>query len=98
MNIIFTYNGITFEWNKEKAVSNFRKHNISFEKACETFFDPFLLPLDSDYVEGEERDRLIGLTLDWQLLLVVYLLKEDTIRIISARSTTSSERKQYETR
>ncbi|WP_265416078.1 hypothetical protein [Aphanothece sacrum] len=23
------------------------------------------------------RDRLIGLTLDWQLLLVVYLLKED---------------------
>ena len=98
MDIVYVYNGITFEWDEKKAVLNFNKHNISFEKACETFFDPFLFPLDSDYVEGEERDRLIGLTLDWKLLLVVYLLKEDTIRIISARSTTSPERKQYETR
>ncbi len=49
-------------------------------------------------MQGEELDRIIGLTLDWKLLLVVYLLKQDTIRLISARPTTSTERKQYEIR
>ena len=96
MDIIFTYNNINFEWDEKKAVSNLQKHNISFPKACEIFFDPFLLSLETEYIQKEERDRIIGLTLDWQLLLVVYLLKEDSIRIISARPTTSTERKQYE--
>lgn len=98
MDIIYLYNGITFEWDEKKAVLNFHKHNISFEKACEIFFDSFVLSLETEYIQGEERDRIIGLTLDWQLLLVVYLLKQDTIRIISAHPTTSTERKQYEIR
>ncbi|MDJ0510542.1 MAG: BrnT family toxin [Crocosphaera sp.] len=98
MDILHVCNGITFEWDEKKAVLNLNKHNISFEKACEIFFDPFLLSLATEYIQGEERERVIGLTLDWKLLLVVYLLKQDTIRIISARPTTSTERKQYEIR
>ncbi len=29
-----------FEWDPHKAKSNFKKHGISFEQACEVFTDP----------------------------------------------------------
>ncbi len=70
--------------------TNLLKHKISFEKACEIFFDPF------DYINAEERERIIGLTFDWRLLYVAYVWRNDTIRIISARTVTLPERKQYE--
>ncbi len=98
MDIFHVHNGITFEWDEKKAGLNLNKHKVSFEKACEIFLDPFLLSLETEYIQGEERDRIIGLTLDWKILLVVYLLKQDTIRLISALPTTSTERKQYEIR
>ena len=30
---------LIFEWNEEKAVSNFEKHGISFEEAATAFWD-----------------------------------------------------------
>jgi hypothetical protein len=96
MNINYTLNGISFEWDREKAETNLLKHKISFEKACEIFFDPFILTLTNDYINGEERERIIGLTFDWRLLYVAYIWRNDTIRIISARTVTPLERKQYE--
>ena len=35
--------GLLFEWDSTKARTNVRKHGISFETACEIFFDPLLL-------------------------------------------------------
>jgi uncharacterized DUF497 family protein len=45
---------------------------------------------------GEEREAVIGMTTGWQLLCVVFVLRLETVRIISARKTTRSERKIYE--
>ncbi len=39
---------------------------------------------------------MIGMTTDWQLLLVVYLERKDAFRLISARSVTREERRAYE--
>ena len=33
--------GQSFEWDAEKAASNFAKHGVAFPEACEVFFDPF---------------------------------------------------------
>jgi len=33
--------GQTFEWDSEKAAINLRKHNVTFQEACEVFFNPF---------------------------------------------------------
>lgn len=30
---------LSFEWNDEKAASNFTKHGVSFELAARVFFD-----------------------------------------------------------
>lgn len=47
---------------KKKATTNFRKHKVKFELACEAFFDPFVCYLDEQIVGSELRERLVGLT------------------------------------
>ena len=47
-------------------------------------------------VNGELRETIIGMSENWRLLYVVYVLRGDTIRIISARQVTHSEKRWYE--
>jgi uncharacterized DUF497 family protein len=96
MNILYTLQDVAFEWDSKKAIANFRKHKIKFELAAEAFFDPFVCYLDEQIVGNELRERLVGLTTTWQLLLVVYVMRGDVIRIISARMVTKAEREIYE--
>ena len=96
--VIFVKNKINFEWDEDKAVSNMVKHGIKFERACEVFFDPYCRLLDvSKDDRGETRDGMIGYTEDGQMLYVVHVKRyENEYRIISARSSTSTERRIYE--
>jgi len=96
INVRFTLHNIAFEWDRRKAVSNIRKHEISFELACEAFFDPFVFHLDDEVVNDELRESIIGMTTSWRLLYVVYVFREDIVRIISARIATKTEREEYE--
>lgn len=96
MNVRYTLHNIAFEWDSRKATANFRKHDVSFELACEAFFDPFVCFLEDEIVEGEQRETIIGLTTTWQLLYIVFVLRDDIIRIVSARLVTNAERESYE--
>ncbi|CUS04788.2 conserved protein of unknown function [Candidatus Promineifilum breve] len=90
-------NEILFEWDSRKATTNLRKHGVRLELACEVFFDPFLYVVDEhEYVADELREKVIGLTRDWQLIFVVYVMREDRIRLVSAREATAAERMLYE--
>jgi hypothetical protein len=97
-NIKYTLHNIVFEWDSQKAVANLRKHNVTFEAACEAFFDPFVCYVRDEVVDGELRETIIGLTLSWQLLYVVYIIRDEIIRVISARLVTNVERETYENR
>ncbi len=96
MEVVYRLSGIDFAWDREKAKSNFRKHGIAFETACEIFLDPFICLITTDVVRGEERETAIGMTSDWRLLRVTYVFRSQTVRLISARSVTIKERKNYE--
>ncbi len=96
MNFSYNLEDIKFEWNTDKATSNLQRHGIRFEIACEVFFDPFLKVEDAGIVEGEPREAVIGRTVDWKLLFVVYVVRVEGVRIISARFATTTERKNYE--
>lgn len=50
---------------------------------------------DPDHSQDEDREILIGHSNQGKLLVVVYVLKQDIIRIISARKATSKESKLY---
>ena len=96
MNIKYTLHGIHFEWDSLKASANLQKHGISFETACEVFHDPFVQVVDEEVVDAEVREAAIGMTVDWRLVYVVYVFREEVVRIISARLVAKVERKQYE--
>ncbi|RIK31338.1 MAG: hypothetical protein DCC56_03900 [Anaerolineae bacterium] len=96
MNVRYTLQNILFEWDSQKAAVNLRKHDVSFELACEAFFDPFVCYLDEEIVGTELRERIVGLTTIWIMLYIVYVMRDDRIRIVSARAATKAERELYE--
>ena len=96
MRVTYRLYGVQFEWDRDKAKANLAKHAVSFEQACEVFFDPFVRLVDATD-QGEARDAAIGYTEESRLLFVVHVIRhEESIRIISARQATSQERKRYE--
>jgi len=97
MDIKYTYNGICFVWNQDKAKRNISKHDgLSFEQASTAFFDPFLKVVDASR-NNETREAIIGMDDKWSVLYVVHLQVEDNeIRIVSARKATKKEREDYE--
>jgi uncharacterized DUF497 family protein len=97
MDVAYELHGQVFEWDPRKAAANLRKHQISFERACEVFFDPFVRVVDASDEDDELREAAVGLTEDWSLLFVVHVQRHgDSIRIISARQATPMERRTYE--
>jgi len=89
--------GLSFEWDARKARRNAAKHGVTFDEASTVFGDPLALTID-DPLHSEEEDRfvILGESLGRRLLVVVFVERDDTIRIISARSATRRERKSYE--
>jgi uncharacterized DUF497 family protein len=51
---------------------------------------------DPLHSEDEDRYVIVGQSLQRRLLVVVHTIRGDTIRIISARVATPTERKDYE--
>jgi uncharacterized protein len=89
---------ITFDWDASKALSNKKKHGISFEEDKSTFFDENALVIhDSEHSDDEERFVLLGLSTVVRLLVVYhcYRKQDSVIRIISARKATKKESIQY---
>lgn len=96
MDTRFELRGQTFVWDSEKTAINRRKHHVTFQEACEVFFDPFFCLVDST-AEDEAREGAIGYSERPRLLFVVHVVRqEEAIRIISARPATTEERKIYE--
>ena len=89
---------IRFEWDENKAESNYRKHGIRFEDAATVFLDQHRL-LELDPCEFEERWRTIGKSEVSLLFFVVHTARDkagtEIIRVISARHAKSSERRRY---
>jgi uncharacterized protein len=86
-----------FSWDPRKARSNERKHGVTFEEAQSVFSDESALLLD-DFAHSKEEPRflLMGLSSSLRILVVSHTLPDDdTIRIISAREATRSEKRQY---
>lgn len=95
MNIRHNLESLEFEWDANKAESNFFKHGVTFEEAAEVFLDPFYVVGDASANE-EDREFVLGYSLAERLLLVVHIERSNRIRIISARVVTRTERRLYE--
>jgi len=88
---------LNFEWDDEKAKANLKKHGVSFDEATTVFIDPFSITrYDPDHSVDEQRYIDIGSSDEDRVLVVVYTERGASIRIISCRKATPSERSFYE--
>jgi uncharacterized protein len=86
-----------FEWDPKKAMSNLRKHQVSFEEASSVFADRLAAVFeDPDHSAHENRYLMIGTSAVGRLLHVAFADRGQRIRIISARKPTRGEKKFYE--
>lgn len=84
-----------YEWDLEKARLNYKKHGQRFADATAVFEDDHALTMRDVLAEEEERWITLGKDAFGILLVVVYVWREERIRLISARRATSRERSQY---
>jgi uncharacterized DUF497 family protein len=94
----YVFKKLHFYWDENKNVRNVQKHGISFQRACEVFFDPGLVSeLAHDDGGGEVRAAIGYLESEPSLLYVVHIESVDNvIRLISARPANRKERQTYE--
>lgn len=86
---------VEYEWDEEKAAANLRKHGLDFADAALVLEDELALTM-RDLHSEEERFVALGRDPNGRLLAVVYTWRGERIRLISARETTSKERRHYE--
>lgn len=86
---------MVYQWSRDKAVVNFRKHGVDFADAVSVFSDDPAIRIPDDWFD-EERFVTIGIDVLGRVLVVVYTMRDDEIRVISARLATRHERQQYE--
>ncbi len=85
-----------FEWDAEKAQSNLQKHGVSFEEAASVFLDlDYLVAADAT---SPDRFVALGYSSLARMLVVVHCERGESVRIISARTATRSERASYDRR
>jgi uncharacterized protein len=85
---------VRFTWDPGKAVTNLRKHGVTFEEATTVFGDPLALIVE-DAVDPD-RALIIGESVVHRILVTAFLeVRENDIRIISARRATRRERRRY---
>lgn len=87
-----------YEWDRDKARRNLRRHRVSFDEGTTVFYDPLSATFDDpDHSLTERRFVTIGFSSHGRLLVVSHTERENATRIISVRRATAHERKRHET-
>lgn len=85
-----------YEWDSAKARGNLQKHGIDFADAVTALEDERALTRADPDSGPEERFICLGSDAKQRLLVTVFTVRTDHIRIISARRASRGERRAYE--
>jgi len=86
-----------FEWDENNREKNWEKHQVSTGECEEVFFNlPLLLSTDPAHSQMEPRSFILGQTDSGRLLFIAFTIRDDRIRVISARDMSRKERAIYE--
>ncbi len=85
------------EFDSEKAITNPLNHDgITFDEARLVFFDPYALTREDRDAEGEQRFITLGMGAKSRILVVIWTLRDERIRLISAWKANQPQRRRYE--
>jgi uncharacterized DUF497 family protein len=83
-----------FEWDERKARINLDKHGIDFADAATVLNDDLAIVIPDEH-PTEERFVAVGSDLMGRVLVVAFVPRGQSIRIISARKATRRESDDY---
>ena len=89
---------ISFDWDRGNADKNWKKHGISQKESEEVFFNKPKILKDKKHLQIEIRLVAFGTTKKGGGLYIVFMIRNDKIRVISARRQSKKERNYYESK
>lgn len=94
LDVLSKCNG--FLWDSHNADKIWHKHRVSLPECEQIFFNlPLVVADDIKHSEHENRFYALGQTDTERLLFVVFTVRNNKIRVISARDMNRKERKVY---
>lgn len=86
-----------FEWDKHNADKIWHKHHVAPSECEQIFFNlPLIIADDIKHSETENRFYALGQTDSGRLLFLVFTVRKNKIRVISARDMNQKERREYQ--
>jgi len=86
-----------FEWDKGNTDKNMQRHGVSDSECEQIFFNqPFISGADDRHSQDEPRDYALGKTDAGRRLFVVYTIRDQLLRVISARDMNKKEKQAFE--
>jgi hypothetical protein len=86
-----------FQWDEGNADKNLVSHGVTRTESEQVFFNvPLLLAPDRQHSQTEDRYYGLGVTNMGRPLFVVFTVRRDLVRVISARDMSRRERRAYE--
>ena len=85
-----------FQWDSGNSDKNWISHQVTKSECEQIYFNqPLLIKDDKKHSKNEFRYYALGKTDNERLLLIVFTIRENLIRIISARDMSKKEREAY---
>lgn len=90
---------LAFWWDQGNVEKSWKKHKVHHKEAEEVFFNkPLKILKDVKHSQKEDRFIALGITNKKRRLNIVFTVRKEKIRVISARNQSKKEREFYETR
>lgn len=97
MEVSFYGNIQEFVWDAGNRNKNFLKHGVTNQECEEVFLKQNYILLDDLAHSAQERRRIvIGPTNKGKILSIAFTIRNNRIRVISARGASKRERTMYE--
>ncbi|KAA3663173.1 MAG: BrnT family toxin [Calditrichaeota bacterium] len=89
-------NCIGFDWDDGNSEKNWIRHQVSRNESEQVFFnEPLIITDDKKHSQIEKRWYLLGISDTGRLLFIVFTIRKDLIRVISARDMNKKEREEF---
>jgi uncharacterized protein len=87
---------IGFQWDKGNSEKNWESHKVTRNECEQVFFNiPLIISDDKKHSDKENRWFLLGQTDSSRLLFIVFTVRKNLIRVISARDMNKKEKDVY---
>jgi len=89
-------NCVGFDWGEHNSYKNWEKHLVTMSECEEIFFNqPLVITDDVMHSGSERRFYLLERTDRERKLFIAFTVRENLIRVISARDMTNTEKRKY---